>query len=290
MTTLRANRLFYALMALAVIAATFIPNRVSDRGRAHVGVLFAPVAMPTRWAASWAHATLWPPQVRDEAAPGRPRPADEVLAENDRLRVELANLTTQLERYRLLAGDRAAMGAIGERCERFSVMGADSGTRRTLSVVGRGTGGLKAGMAVLAPGSPPAVIGEVQHAGAAGAQVLLLTDKQSVFTGSFGRTVTDAEGRPQFTALPLQATLVAGTGGRTLKSDKLAMKDVEAAGLAVGDWLVLNDSAWPEGLEGFRVGRVARIEASRQRMLFAEIEIDPIVDALQLRDVMILTK
>lgn len=290
MTPLRSNRLFLLLMALAVVSAVLIPNRVSDRGRAHVGALFAPVALPTRWLVASAHQFLWPPQVRDESSPDRPRPQDAVLAENDRLRVELANLAGQLERYRLLAGDREAMGAIGGRCDRLSVIGADSGARRTLNLVGRASARLRPGMAVLAPGSPPCVIGRVQAAGLAGAQVLLLTDKQSVFTGSFGRTVSDDLGRPSFTPLSAHPTLIAGTGGRTLRSDKLAMKDVESAGLQVGDWLVLNDAAWPEELTWYRVGRVTRIAPSKANLLFAEIEIEPVVDATQLRDVMVLSK
>lgn len=290
MTSFRSNRLFYLLMTLAVVAAVFIPNRISDRGRAHVQVLFAPVAMPVRWTAAWTHDRIWPPHARDDGSPdGRPRAADEVYAENQRLRVELANLRRQLDDYRVLVGEREKLGSLGDRCEQFSVMGGDSGGRRSIRLAGRSFASVRVGMPAL---TPLGVVGRVEGAGAGGATVLLLTDPQSVLTCEFRRPAA-AGGDPGATMeelIPLPATLVHGTGRATLRSDKLSLKDVQEKGLRPGDRVAVSDGGWPPALQGYTVGRVASIGPSRANPLFAEIEIEPAVNAAQLRDVMVLVK
>lgn len=90
--------------------------------------------------------------------------------------------------------------------------------------------------------------------------------------------------------IPLPPTLVHGTGGSTLRSDKLSLKDVQSAGLRVGDRVAINDTAWPVELLGYTIGRVAKIGPSAGSVLFAEIEIEPVVDATHLKDVMVMMK
>lgn len=287
MTTLRNNRLFYALMIIAFITAFFVPHRISDRGRAHVQALFAPVAVPARWVAAVIHDRIWSDRGRDDASPASPRPTDAVYAENERLRVELASLSGQLEYYRVQAGEREKLGALRDRCAAFTVMGPDSGTRDALNLVGATAGALRRGMPAL---TSAGLIGQVERVGTGSALVLLLTDRQSVFTGKFGRPATDDNSTPTFALLALEPTLIAGIGQSQMKSDKLAWKDVQAVGLRVGDWVVLDDPAWPAALKWSRVGKVRSIQQSKKNMLFAEIIIDPVVNPQQLREVLVMDR
>ena len=111
-----------------------------------------------RWAAATAHRWIWPPAPRDENSPdGRPRGGDVIVAENQRLHVELAHLRTQLDQYRVLVGEREKLGSLAERCVRLSVFGGDSGNRRSLNFAGRQALSLRAGMAALTPGGVLAV-------------------------------------------------------------------------------------------------------------------------------------
>jgi hypothetical protein len=201
--------------------------------------------------------------------------------------IELANLAGQLEHYRLVVGNQEQLGDVGRRCTQFSVMGGDSGSRDALAIVGRGAGSLQSRMPVL---TPAGVIGRVQRVGVTGAaHVLLLTDKQSTFTGSFGRYVDHESGKPVFQTLKLEPSLIDGVGG-AMRSDKLPLKQVEAAGMQQGDILVLDDPSWPDALRWRRVGRVAHVGPSKKNVLFAEIEIEPVVNASQLREVMVMNK
>ncbi len=272
-------------MLLALLAALFLPNRVSDRGRSHVQILFAPVAVPTRWVTGLVHGAVWPSRSTDDASPAAPRAAEEVYRENDQLRVELANVARQLEHYKSRAAEREALGQISERCSRYRVMGGDSGPRDALSLLAGGS--LEPGMVAL---TRDGIIGRVDRAGVGGAQVRLLSDKASKFTGSFGRYEPNSAGVAEFRRFDLPATLVQGIGEGRMRSGLLDMKLVEAAGLKENDWLILDDTAWPEALRWFRVGRVATVRPSGQNMLVAEIIIHPAVDAKQLRDVMVMDK
>jgi cell shape-determining protein MreC len=202
--------------------------------------------------------------------------------------VELAHLRSQLDHYRVLVGEREKLGSLAERCALFTVIGADSGNRRSINIVGRSAGSLRVGMVAL---TPTAVVGRVERAGVGGASVLLLTDRQSVLTCEFRRPAApDGQGGPMEELIPLPPTLVHGTGGSTLRSDKLSLKDVQSAGLRVGDRVAINDTAWPVELLGYTIGRVAKIGPSAGSVLFADIEIEPIVDATHLKDVMVMMK
>lgn len=286
MTSLRSNHLFAILMFAAFATAFFLPHRVSDRGRAHVQAIFAPVALPARWVVSTAHEWLWPPRLRDDASPGRPRELASVYQENERLRVEQAGLEGQLAHYRTLAAEYERLGKAGDYCTRYVVMGADSGPRDSLSIVGGTVGRLKPRMPVL---TPSGLIGKVDRAGLNGAQVLLFTDRTVTFIGNFGRFVDDADGKLAFRPFLQAPVPVQGAGGKMIC--RLAKwKEVTDSGLAVGDWCVLNDDAWPPILNWRRVGRIESIQPSRDNILFAEIGVAPVVDARQLGDVMVMDK
>jgi len=285
MASLRSYQIFAVGMLLAFLAAFFLPNRVSDRGRGHVQILFAPVALPTRWVTGFLHDAVWPARATDDASPRAPRETDAVYRENEELRVRLANLGAQLEHYKARAAERDALGEVRDRCSRYTVMGGDSGPRDTIMLAAGGS--LQLGMVAL---TRQCIVGRVERVGAGGALVQLLTDKNSKFTGSFGRYETNAAGAVEFRRFDLPATLIQGTGDGGMRSGLLDLKMVETAGLQQDDWLVLDDTSWPEALRGYRVGRVSSVKSSGQNMLIAEVTIHPGVDGQQLRDVMVMDK
>lgn len=285
MTQIKPTTLFAGLMFLAFITAFFIPHRVSDRGRAHVQALFAPVAVPTRFFAGVIHDKVWPTRARDEVSPDAPRAVAEVYAENDKLRVELANVVGQLEHYRTIASELDKLGAAAQFCSRYTVMGGDTAGRDSLRIVGR-SGRLKAGMPVL---NTSGLIGEVVSTGTGAATIRLLTDKQSKFTATVVRHVETADGlMPQPTMPP---TLVQGIGNGRMRATMIEWKFVDAGSIRVGDSMFLrDDDNWPKTVEGYRIGRVTSISQSRDVMLFADVTIEPFGDTRQLREVMVMDK
>jgi cell shape-determining protein MreC len=243
--------------------------------------------MPTRWVTGLLHDAIWPARAIDDGAPEKPREAAEIYRENDELRVRVLNLQSQLDHLKSLAAERAALGEISDRCTRYSVTGGDSGPRDSILLTGLSAGSLQPGMAAL---TRDCLVGRVERSGVGGAQVKLLTDKASRFTASFGRYETNPAGTLEFRRLDLPATFIQGLGNGEMQSSLLELKAVEAAGVREHDWLILDDTAWPEALRGYRIGRVESVKQSRQNILIAEITIRPAVDAMQLREVMVMDK
>jgi cell shape-determining protein MreC len=284
MTQIKPTTLFAGLMFLAFITAFFIPHRVSDRGRAHVQALFAPVAVPTRFFAGVIHDKVWPTRARDEVSPDAPRAVAEVYAENDKLRVELANVVGQLEHFRTIASELEDMGPAANRSSRYTVMGGDTAGRDSLKIVGR-SGRLQPGMPAL---TRAGLIGKVASTGTGSATIQLLTDRESRFSARVSRYADTADGfRPRST---MPATLVQGAGKGLMKASMIEFAAVEKGAIQVGDWMVLDDESWPTIMKNYRVGKVKSIERSRDNMLLAEVIIEPLVDPLQLRDVMVVDK
>src|SRR3954464_14709089 len=95
---LRFNHVFFGLMALSFLSAFIVSPKVTDRPRAHVGAIFAPVARPVNAIAGWARAKLVPDNVRDDGSPRLPRSHAEMIEENQRLRIQVANLRSVVAR------------------------------------------------------------------------------------------------------------------------------------------------------------------------------------------------
>ena len=66
------------------------------------------------------------------------------------------------------------------------------------------------------------------------------------------------------------------------------MEQAKAAGLKPGDWVVVRDEDWPNVLQRYRVGRVEKVQQWSQGAGFAEIEVKPPADLMQLREVLVL--
>jgi hypothetical protein len=287
MSYLRFNQVFFALMAIAFLSAFVLPLRITERTKGQVQDIFAPVAWPASHLVGWTLDRIVPAQLRDDGSPKGPRPNLEVYAENERLRIQVANLTGQVQRLQEREAERATLGDVRDMCTRLSVFGTDSGPRQTLLLDASSFDGLREGMPVLYTGG---IVGRISRVGVGGAQVLLLTDRQSTLTAVFARFVQQPNsGVPDFQRLAGDPVLVKGAGNGTMFIENVAKKTVDEVGIRLQDWLILSDRDWPLALDRYRIGFVADIVPSRSPG-FVDIRVSPDQNLLKLRDVMVMNK
>src|SRR5438552_17159739 len=125
MSHIRFNHIFFSLMLLAALSATFSP-RVSDRAQAHLQKLFHPVANPVYATAQWFYEKMAPKKPRDDASPDHPRDLKEVYQENADLRMQVQILRADIQRLQELNADRDKIGDLRRRCTPVQVVGGDS--------------------------------------------------------------------------------------------------------------------------------------------------------------------
>lgn len=268
-------------MLLSALSALVIP-RQSSAVRPNLQILFAPVSRPAAGAAAWAEKKFSEPAKVDT------RPNADIATENDALRMQVANLTSQLNALKELNADREQLGDVRPLCTPVTVVGGDTGVRQSLALASTKIDAIQPGMAVLHSGG---IAGRIENVGALGAAARLITDRDFRLTGSFGRFRKIDAGRFEFVRIATPRPLLVGAGNGRIVIKSLTMKDVQAAGLAENDWVVLDDSDWPLNLQGYRVGRiVGKIEPGADAPLFAEIHVAPTTDLTGLREVMVLTK
>ncbi|CAA9413847.1 MAG: hypothetical protein AVDCRST_MAG64-2483, partial [uncultured Phycisphaerae bacterium] len=143
---MRFTSVFYILLALSGVSAFLLPRRVSEAARPMMGTLLTPVAQPSRAIAAWA--TGQPgtsrPQFDD-------RPADEIVRENQELRLANEKLAYDLAQYQQLVAERAKIDPeIRDLCTSVAVIGNEGGgVRDALALKATGLSGLSDGMFVL---------------------------------------------------------------------------------------------------------------------------------------------
>src|SRR2546423_10618073 len=98
MPSLRFNHVFAALLALSALCAFVVPARISDRVRGGVQFLFSPVAYPVNRISTWLLAR--------HDSPNDPRGNEELARENQQLRIEVANLSGQIQKLTEREADR----------------------------------------------------------------------------------------------------------------------------------------------------------------------------------------
>jgi cell shape-determining protein MreC len=226
----------------------------------------------------------------DDAAVGggKTRTVDQLRGENEKLRLTVANLTSQLASLKQLNADRQMLGDVRPLCEPFPVAGTDSGPRRALILQTIGRGNVAQGQPALYSGG---IAGRVEQTGPGSAIVRLITDKNFRLTGGFGRFERDKEGHVVFKKLEMphsQPPLLEGTGRGTMRIENVDMKDARANHLAAGDWVVLADHDWPLQLQGYKLGQIESIDTRPSAPLFALIEVRPVRDLMELREVMVM--
>lgn len=278
-------------MALGAAGALVLPAGVSGRldgVRAQLQGIYKPVSAPVRWAAGKVARRPGGDRPVDEGAENdQPRTAEEVMRENQQLRVMVANLSAQLTALKELNADRRQLGRVLPLCAPFAVVGADPGGRDSLSIAGGSGDGLNRGQAAVYAGG---IAGRVSRAGIGGAQVQLVTDEAFRATGSFARYVKDDKGTIVFQSLSSPAVLVQGVGRGSMRIRMLSMREVKSAGLVAGDWVVLNDADWPAILQGYRLGRIVSIKELSEQPQFADIRVQPYSELMALREVMVMVK
>jgi cell shape-determining protein MreC len=239
-------------------------------------------------------------RVRD---PSSPKSFDELDAENQELRSQLLALSAQLEELKKLNSDRAALGRLRECSVPARVVGGDTSSRQMLTVVAlqevpEGGGELGGGMpVVVAPGSfVGRVVGTSRLGGRVGGglRVQLTTDPGSKIQGRFVRWTRDEAGNPKPQDLEAPAPLVTGELSTSpLRVMNLSQRQVEQAGIAVGDWVAVDDTDFRttyENVQGLLLGKVASIGKSRVNPLMADIVLEPPVDFRKVREVMVVVK
>lgn len=291
MSYLRAQHVFYVLMGFSAIVAFLVPEKYASRFEPQVQWAFMPVSRPVGAVAAVINSRVAPPMSNDHRADLT------VKLENEQLRAEVALLQTQLNEMNRREAELSKLGSARSYCSLFKVIGGDSGAGDSLAIAGSTLQGVKDGQFVLYPGG---MVGQVQRAGAAGAQVHLVTDPGSKIQVRFGRFVT-ANGRPMFE--PLGSPVVAeGIGNGLLAVRAISLEDIgyDAKGKPTdkhdqtlhegSDYAVVFDGDLPQVLQGEIVGRVVSIAPRPDARLFAEIQIRPTESLAKLREVMVMTK
>jgi cell shape-determining protein MreC len=290
----RTNYLFYAMMALAFVAAFVLPHATLP-GSGHLLGIFQPVARPARALAAWMDRKIHAPVVVDDVSPVTPRSPANVYEENHQLATALASLQMKFEQLSQLNADRQAVGDIRGLCKPATVIGADSSPlRETLTItVGGSTSAIVNRPVIRGNLSqsplPCDLIGRVVRAGLTGAQVRLVTDPGASLTARIGHYDRDEQGKVKMTLVDQLHLLVTGAGGNEM-AIRLSMQQAQEAKIAVGDLVVLDDRDWPANIQGFAVGHVKKIRPQPNAPLFADIRVEPAGNLLRLTEVMVMVK
>jgi cell shape-determining protein MreC len=272
-------------MALSFLSAFVFSPHVTDRPRAHVQNIFAPVAKPANAIGGWLHRKLSPAEIRDDGSPKTPRSGGEIYLENQQLRMQVANLQGIVAQLQEREADRAKLGDVRSLCTPVGVIGTDSGLRDSLMLGATTMDGVRDGMPVLYTGG---IAGKISRAGVGGSQVLLVTDPGSKLTAVFARFTKKPDGTPDFQRLANEPVLFQGNGNGMMVS-RITEKFANDMKLKLEDWVVLSDHDWPAVLDGYRIGRVVSVAPSKSPG-FVDVKIVPDSDLMAVREVMVMNK
>lgn len=242
-------------------------------------IAFAPVSHPASRFAGLLMADPGPIQRPGEL----PAKLSEALDENQRLRQRIEQLHGQLEVLKSLNEDRKRLGeSVLPHCTPARVIGAAGDV---LQIVVTGQGPIAADAPALHYGPVHhGVAGVVSAAGAAGAQVRLISDPSIRIEGRFGR-IDQQSG--ELRVLDIEPPLVEGAGGGMCQIARAKREELDRERVAAGDWVVLADRNWPEELLFYRIGQVASIEDIAAEPGFARVMIRPAVELRALSELMV---
>jgi rod shape-determining protein MreC len=197
----------------------------------------------------------------------------DVRTENERLKIELAQLRIRLQQEQATASQTRTLQTLLELREQTPLQtvaatvigGSASPDFRTMTIDIGSRAGLAGDMAVVAP---EGVVGRIIRAGSLASKVQLLIDRNAA------AGVVNERSRAQ--------GIVIGTGTTDLELTYIA----GTADLKVGDALVTSgiDGLYPRG---FMVGRVESIERAAGE--FRLVRVRPSVDFLSLESVLVVT-
>lgn len=288
MASLKFNHAFSLMMCGCAASALFLPDRAAAPLKNAVVAVFAPVASPVHRGSTWLENRVRPISSRRD--PNAPPGSEALAAENEKLLVENMSLARQLEDLKQLNSDRAQLGVVRDRAVPARVIGLDAGTRQMLQVEGAEGLVFKEGMPAI---TPRGLVGRVVGGYRGAARVQLTTDPESRLQCAFARFSRDDAGNVTGTTIDSPPPLVVGAGLAGLRVNSLSQRQVETAGVKVGDWLTLNDTAFEPTylqLKGYLVGRVVAINKSKVNPLMAEIVVEPPIELRRLKEVLIVAK
>jgi hypothetical protein len=280
MSSPRFKHVYTFLLGAAFLCAFVVPSSYTDPARLHIAGIFNPLSGPVRRLAAAIEQPL------HRAPADDPRTKDAIVRENDQLRQEIARLQITVDRLQGLESERQELGDLQSMCVHVGVAGNDSGGRDGLLLSASGADQLDQDAPVLY--SSGGLAGKLD-ARLGGARVRLITDEGFAETGAFIRFV-DADGAVTPTRVPAPTPLVRGLGHGQIGIFGMKITDYVQAGLRVGDWVVLEDAAWPHAVQGRLLGKIVSCGESRQAPLFADIRLQPETDLSRLSDVWVLTR
>jgi cell shape-determining protein MreC len=284
MRSVQFTFVFWGLMGLAIISAFILPTSATG-GKAQLAPLFAPISRPVNQIAAWMVGRR--SSNVDPDAGGKARTTDELRRENDQLRVAVSNLSAQLDRFRQRDAQLSKLGSLREMCLFSTVTGGDSGSGESLTISANTRDGVRAEMAVIE--SEANLVGQVVQTGVGGSTVRLLSDRGSRVLGGFARYVRNNDGKMDFVRMASDQLRVEGSGNGKMIIRALPQRLIKDAEIKIGDWVVLDDANWPPALQGYRIGLVEKVQASKSPG-FDEVIVQPERNLRALTEVMVLVK
>lgn len=277
MSHIKFNHVFAFLLVLSFLSAFVIPPEYTDKALPQVQSIFAPVSAPARRVGAWVHGRVSPPESKDR------RRAEDVKAENQRLRAQVIELTEQIDLERKRNAQWETLRSLKDQCVPVEVAGADSGTRDSLALRGSTLEHVRDKAVAFYPGG---VAGQIQgRAGLAGAQLRLITDPGFRVRGHFVRMTP--ESKPQQISPEL---VFLGVGNAMTLQTPLSEQKVREYGLEVGDIAVAAEREWPQALVGTALGSITKMTPTRSPAGFVEVRIEPSANLKLLDEVMVMRK
>jgi cell shape-determining protein MreC len=272
-------------MGLCALSAFVLPSSATGRLHPQVSMLFAPVARPAGAIAAFFFHRMGGDRSDD------PRDLKTIRQENEELKVTVKTLTAQLAELAQRNAEKEQLGNIGQFCTPVAVVGADPGPREALTLRSSTVEGIKEGLFVIYRGG---IVGRIENAGVAGAQVLLATDTAFRVTGSFAAFSRGANGQLEFRKLNAPPVLIEGDGNNSGNGSMvvrvLTLKEAHDYKIVPGTSVIVSEPDWPLVLQGQPLGKVVEVTPRPDAPLYALIRIRPQETLKRLREVMVVTK
>jgi hypothetical protein len=271
----RFNQVFAFLVIVALVGALLIPPSVTARADGKADLLLVPIAKPARAIANLFHRKYGhKPLPPGETVP----PTDQQLAaENIDLKQQVVFLNRQLEDLRLVEEERKRLGKLIDYFKPVGVVGGDASPgRESLSLMLASGVTFAANTPVMCPDG---LVGRITE----GRRVRLITDPGYKITGAFGRWEKNV-----WNPVTTPKAACTGIGNGTIRIDNLTLKEAEV--IKPDDWVIVNDTDYPDIMQGRPLAKVETVRPIPAKPLFAEIIARPRKDLLKLREVLVMRK
>src|SRR5439155_9407905 len=187
------------------------------------------------------------------------RAVADVRADNEQLRVRVSELTAKLEALQRINADRQLVGVARDLCTPAKVVGTDpSEQRQALNLRIGSFEGVREGQAVL---YRHGLVGRIDHAGAGGSQVQLVTDRDFRVAAEFRRYVPLPDHKFLYQPVGKSKPFLRGAGRGMMTIQNIELKETADAvpdPVKVGDLVVVADPDFDQAA-GQWLGAVEKI-------------------------------